>query len=1510
MDWENEKPNNMRGILYTSILALGLCFFLSEMATATNPEFSNWITNLSEGAGEAPLGIDDSQPEIAVSGNTVHLLWLNFNINNGLTNLYYRRSVDGGISWQPKILLVSSNAFDSDRTHRRLFVYGNYVHIAAIKRNPDNNDYVLVYYRSTNGGAAFEAPKDIYSVPNELKYLRASGDGSKVNLAVVWGCHYCGVTQAVHFFHSDDNGATFTDKVASGDYTPRTLSHWDVRTAGSRIYFYYLQAIGPWYNYDNELHFVSSQDDGNSFSDVLISTPAQSGQHHTFFNMDYNWGYTAKIANDGSRVAMIWAGWNEQNQSTIFVAVSNDSGQSFAEARALATDINVLQAGLETIAINGDEVYACYVKTDSRMFVAKSTDGGSTFSEAYEYTQPDNYHVRGMWQPVLLANPAGSGAILVAPGPVVGFLSPESDAFSPLYVGNWSLGAQYTAAAVGENGQLHITYSGGRAWLETGVFTDYDIFYRRLNPGYQPTATDNLALQLGVTPNPGNGSGYERFDNMAIPLHDNLVFSQAMSIELLLKPENNNTGRILTQLTGASWNAWDPSSFQLWTDGYDPEHLLCGIVTETGPYVLSAYIRDNYWNHIAITYADNGEGGNFRLYVNGKIAAQATATGALKTDVANWYLGATNDSEFYAFTGKVDELRFWNIQLSQEDIKARKFTTLEGSEAGLQAYYSFDEISETGQVADLSGHGNTGYLMYVESMADNPIRDLQVKFSYTQQAISFYFTPQALESEFHEWDFGDGDTTHLANPAHSYDAPGDYEVCLSVFAGSNYDTYCETVSVKGISHIYPTFGGNNGGITLYIYGGGFAENSTAVLHKAGEPDIIAVKNILTEGCLTAVFALEEEPLGQWDVIVQSGSGQQALPSAFTMQAAQPPQPWVSYNGGGTILKGRWTPQTLTIGNSSNRDAYGVMLWVLVPDAPGVQVEFLNLNLEKPQLAIDNGWSDELDAIGEYIVVDSLFDRPSGERLYPLYFPYLPAQSSLNISLRVKTDGLESFPIRTFVSPPFYQSPLSPYVQACITFAIAKAIAKAGIGFIPGGTCLLSAFSITSNIVEGDPPTPSAFENLDTRHAGWNIGTALLECGLSVASLPLGGVMNAITSAVDGAQETEDCKKGFWPSPFSILQILYYPASSRDPNAKYGPQGFGSLNYINDYGRLAYKVSFENKADATAPAQEVFIADTLDMTRLDLEEFTFGPISFGDTILYPAPGFTDFARDVDLRPEKNLIVRIQGSLDKAQGVLQWHFTSLDPATMALTADPLGGFLPPNLDSPEGEGFVTYSIGLKPGIQHGESARNRASIVFDVNEPILTNEYLNTFDLLPPESELSVQTTAVDSVFTLQITGADQGSGIRNFEVMVSVNGGDYHIWQSTSENNLAFAGEYGNHYELYVTAIDSVGHREPFSGVPDAAVDIVSGITGRRPAGLQIYPNPASEELYVQFGEKYNGRRLLAVYSQLGQLVKTVSFAEGPSATSIVLDIKDLKPGVYSLVLQTDEGVWAERFVKR
>jgi hypothetical protein len=40
----------------------------------------------------------------------------------------------------------------------------------------------------------------------------------------------------------------------------------------------------------------------------------------------------------------------------------------------------------------------------------------------------------------------------------------------------------------------------------------------------------------------------------------------------------------------------------------------------------------------------------------------------------------------------------------------------------------------------------------------------------------------------------------------------------------------------------------------------------------------------------------------------------------------------------------------------------------------------------------------------------------------------------------------------------------------------------------------------------------------------------------------------------------------------------------DPNAKTGPNGFGSGGFVSATGSLVYRIDFENEPSATAPAQ--------------------------------------------------------------------------------------------------------------------------------------------------------------------------------------------------------------------------------------------------------------------------------------------------------------------------------------
>ena len=74
-------------------------------------------------------------------------------------------------------------------------------------------------------------------------------------------------------------------------------------------------------------------------------------------------------------------------------------------------------------------------------------------------------------------------------------------------------------------------------------------------------------------------------------------------------------------------------------------------------------LNDDKWHHIAGTY----DGKTVKVYVDGKLEASNAAAGAFKTGPK--YIGSRNDKQ-EAFTGLIDEIAFFNVALSENDVKA------------------------------------------------------------------------------------------------------------------------------------------------------------------------------------------------------------------------------------------------------------------------------------------------------------------------------------------------------------------------------------------------------------------------------------------------------------------------------------------------------------------------------------------------------------------------------------------------------------------------------------------------------------------------------------------------------------------------------------------------------------------------------------------------------------------------------------------------------------------------
>ncbi len=343
-----------------------------------------------------------------------------------------------------------------------------------------------------------------------------------------------------------------------------------------------------------------------------------------------------------------------------------------------------------------------------------------------------------------------------------------------------------------------------------------------------------------------------------------------------------------------------------------------------------------------------------------------------------------------------------------------------------------------------------------------------------------------------------------------------------------------------------------------------------------------------------------------------------------------------------------------------------------------------------------------------------------------------------------------------------------------------------------------------------------------------------------------------------------------------------PSGSHDPNDMVG-SGYGPQGFTDGATPLLFTIHFENQPSATAAAQEVIVTEPLD-ANLDWSTFQLQEIGFNNATIAVPAGLQGYSTQVSVATDPNP-VRVSVSLDPKTGIVTWTMTSIDPATGELVTDPLAGFLPPNDATHGGEGYLTYTVQPKAGLAAGTVIHGQASIVFDVNAAILTNQVVNTIDADAPESTMPALPAITRALSVpLAWSGSDgAGSGIVGYQVLVSDNGGPLETWLSTSETHAVFAGMANHAYAFYVAAMDGAGNLEAMSASPDARTTIqflsdpqVASIT----AGLQP-GKPPRFHVDVVFSQP------MAIASMIadGTILSAVSF-EGHSQGPVALATSD------------------------
>ena len=704
---------------------------------------------------------------------------------------------------------------------------------------------------------------------------------------------------------------------------------------------------------------------------------------------------------------------------------------------------------------------------------------------------------------------------------------------------------------------------------------------------------------------------------------------------------------------------------------------------------------------------------------------------------------------------------------------------------------------------------------------------------------------QILETIFDGYDGGDDEAgfrnfvteEYIANMM-MYDQLGN----TREFNGDRYDagSISENSGISnGIASYAPKKAANYGKSSIVFYGYGFDNNSVFSLKKLGETDIVADTMVIeySGSKCSATFNFHNKKTGKWDIVVNLNGTIITIEDGFELEPVIEPKIELEILGPSNIRNARMSSYTIKYSNKGNINVYCLPIIVEIITGNDVTVE---VKEQWDYIHTEGVYTDKYAIIdGEVHRLDTLH-VPSGENQYTTFvtplIPIIPPYGTDYLTFDVKfiKDGIADDPIEilAYSFPPFVAVDLeSPGVKMVSTdesgtlwdclAPLTDMLGDIGKN-IPGVGCALqvaeSAYSIANT---------GGGKRKKIINAAWETGNVIVVCGANM--IPAGTAAKAAIQLFNGAStirnwseypdKLQKCANG--PNgPDNPSRHFGRLLNSKDPNDKIGPVSESGSTWFNDRTDFTYVINFENSSEATAPAAEVWVTDTLDLNVFNINTFEAGIMKIGDRIIDYIPFETqNYTWSIDMNPEMDLILEINLKLDKSKGIATWYFKSIDPATGELPTDALRGFLPPNDDEGAGQGFVMFTIKLKEGLPDDVTIANSASIVFDFNDPIITPEWVNQKDLVPPVSTM-LRPSKVTGEIELKWQGEDNpnGSGVYCYDIYMKKDDGAYEpILIRTTATSAMFTVEEDVKYSFYAIATDHAGNREPDKTKPDITI---------------------------------------------------------------------------------------------
>ncbi len=288
---------------------------------------TNWSQDVRLTYGPSTSG----PTAIAVSGHSVHVVWEDY--WNGSYEIYYKRSTDGGTSWDPDVRLTNSPSLS---VYPSIAIFADTVHVVWEDTRDGNNE--IYYKRSTDGGTSWSTDIRLTNDPNPSEFP-SIGVSQQGGVHVVWDDYRDGNWE-IYYKLSTDGGTSWGTDVRLTIAADRS---WDPSVAVSRTDVHVVwedKRDGDW-----KIYYKRSTDGGTSWT-------ADSN-----LTNDTSYSWWPSVAVSGTRIHVVWLDYRDGDWE-IYYKRSTDGGTSWETDARLTYAPNGSTS--PSVALSGSAVHVVW----------------------------------------------------------------------------------------------------------------------------------------------------------------------------------------------------------------------------------------------------------------------------------------------------------------------------------------------------------------------------------------------------------------------------------------------------------------------------------------------------------------------------------------------------------------------------------------------------------------------------------------------------------------------------------------------------------------------------------------------------------------------------------------------------------------------------------------------------------------------------------------------------------------------------------------------------------------------------------------------------------------------------------------------------------------------------------------------------------------------------------------------------------------------------------------------